>query len=86
MTEQEAVKLLREHGPLITVEFARAAWPDSEGWHRLRKCGNRNTSSRGAGMSWAAAGLLGRLQKKGLVESLYKEGQILWRATKTCTP
>ncbi len=81
MTEQDAVALLRKNGPMVAMDFARAAWPDSEGWHRPRRCGTRNTSSRGAGMSRPALGMLGRLKKKGLVRARYEERATLWEAT-----
>jgi len=62
----KALKVLREHGPMMPSEFARKMWPDAEGWNRPCKCGPSGTT-RGAGMRLAGGAALGKLRKRGWV-------------------
>lgn len=61
-----ALQIIRDneniHRP---TDFARAMWPDSEGWKRVGKIGHG--SHRGVGMILAGGGFLGKLVTQGLI-------------------
>lgn len=67
--QAHALRILRDHGPLMPSEFARRAWPDSPGWRKMHKVGHGAT--RGGGMPSAAGGVLGKLTKTGWVGWTY---------------
>lgn len=66
VSQQRALTILRDHGPLRPREFAKHMWPDSTGWHRSAKCGP-NGSHRGGGMYRAGGAYLGKLRARGWV-------------------
>jgi hypothetical protein len=69
-TDLRALRILAERGPVRPLRFAEFMWPESDGWKRVKNCGNHG-ASRGVGMSLAGAGLLGKLRRRGLAESRY---------------
>lgn len=72
----QALTILRKAGNagLMPKEFAAEMWPESDGWTRQAKCGQKG-SHRGGGMYMAAGGFLGRLRKRGLVEAVWKRNR-----------
>jgi hypothetical protein len=65
----KALRILAEFEhvrPITPKEFAQAMWPDSPGWRRLTKCGNKGVT-RGGAMPQAAGAMLGRLDRAGLI-------------------
>jgi len=60
-----ALLIIRDNDVRSPRDFARLMWPDSEGWKRVHKVGRG--SSRGAAMSLAGGGFLGKLHQKGLI-------------------
>ncbi len=60
-----ALQLIRGGQFRAPAEFARAMWPDSDGFKRHYKCGRG--SSTGTMMAMAGGGFLGKLRKRGLI-------------------
>lgn len=52
-------------------EFAKAMWPDSEGWQRVGNVGHG--AHRGAGMQLAGGSFLGKLRYQGLIWGGYDD-------------
>lgn len=72
LTKQQvrAVRILcRAENPVKPKAFARAMWPDAEGWQSYAKCGAKGVS-RGGGMVLAAGGYLGRLRVAGIAKDV----------------
>jgi len=65
--QQRALSIILSFDGITPSQFAAKMWPDSEG-HKVYHNVGRGVS-RGAGMSLAGGGHLGRLRKKGLVRS-----------------
>ena len=65
----KALRLIRDYTITMPREFAKMMWPDSEGWQRVINVGHG--ASAGAGMPYAAAGFIGRLDYKGLCRWSY---------------
>ncbi len=63
----QALRILKEHGPLAPRRFAKHMWPESAGWRRYTNCGPYGVT-RGGGMNLAAGGFLGKLRRRGLVD------------------
>lgn len=72
----------RVRGGVTATEFARAMWPDAEGWQRVYRCGPKG-SHRGTGMVLAGAGFLGKLVAAGLVRRRISDtGQSFFAASR----
>lgn len=65
----KALRLIATKDIGCPYDFARAMWPDSDGWRRVHKLGHG--SSKGAAMALAAGGFLGKLRAQGFVKWLY---------------
>ena len=68
---KKALIVIRENQIERPKQFARLLWPDSEGWQRVHKVGHG--ASRGAMMSFAAGGLLGKLRCQGYIVGGYPD-------------
>ncbi len=66
--QRKALKILQEHGPLTPRRFAKLMWPDSPGWDVMTNCGQYGVT-RGGCMNLSAGAYLGKLRKKGLVQT-----------------
>lgn len=70
--QANALRIIRDHGPLRPREFAQFMWPDSDGWRRSARCG-ANGSHRGGGMHLAGGGYLGKLRRQGWISPTHKD-------------
>ena len=70
-----ALLIIRDNDVRSPRDFARLMWPDSEGWKRVHKVGRG--SSRGAAMSLAGGGFLGKLYQKGLILHGFPRSRII---------
>lgn len=72
--------------PISPRIFARRMWPDSPGWLSPTKCGNNGTT-RGGAMPQAGGGMMGKLERAGLIygrsKKLTLKGQALLANTKS---
>ena len=66
--QAEALRLVREHGPIFPGRFAELMWPDSPSWHRHSKCGPYGATT-GAGARKAGGSFLTRLARKDLIQN-----------------
>jgi len=66
-----ALRILWTFGPMTPRKFAKAMWPESDGWSRTHKCGP-NGSARGAMMPKVGGGYLGKLRQADLVHSFWR--------------
>lgn len=64
-TKLDALRIIANKSPITATEFAELMWPDSEGWNRVKNCGNGAT--RGRGMVLAGGSYLAKLKKQGLI-------------------
>lgn len=61
-----ALKVVKANPDIRPREFARKMWPDSDGWNRSARSGEKG-SHRGGGMYLAGGGYLGKLYNAGLL-------------------
>lgn len=61
-----ALRVIRNHGPIMPGEFAEKMWPDSPAWGRYHNCGHGATA--GGGMRMCGGSYIGKLYKKGWVK------------------
>ncbi len=66
-----ALEVIEAAGSIRPRAFAKAMWPESEGWRRQTRCGN-NGVTRGGGMCLAGGGYLGKLVQLGVVEQQFR--------------
>jgi len=66
-SQQRALAIVRDYGPIRPREFAKKMWPDAEAHHHHTKCGPKGVSY-GGGMNLAGGGYLGKLAKLGWVQ------------------
>lgn len=66
--QQDALRLLAEHGPQHPRALAKLLWPDSPAWERrTRRYGTNRNGALGGTMPMNAAKMLWRLEELGLV-------------------
>ena len=68
--QRKALQIVAQHAPIHPKQFAEVMWPDSPCWRHSCRVGHG--ASRGAGMSLAAGGYLGKLARKGWIIMRYQ--------------
>ncbi len=71
--QAKALRIVREHGPILPGWFAHFMWPDSSSWTRTSNCGH-NGARTGVGVEQAGGAFLSRLAKKDLVRDEWDRG------------
>jgi len=66
-----ALEVVKKAGIIRPTAFARAMWPESQGWRRHTRCGPKGVH-RGGGMSLAGGGYLGKLARLGYVRQQFR--------------
>lgn len=61
--EDQTLRIVRAHGPIMPIDVARRLWPASKGWGRPLGRGEQ-------GLARAAARILHRLKDQGLVDTV----------------
>lgn len=65
----KSLRIIQQAPGLRPAEFARRYFPENhEGWSRISKCGPYGSTSGGGLILWAG-GWLGKLRKRGLIDS-----------------
>ena len=81
-TQLEALRILRDYGPLRPTDFARHLWGDDHpGWNRRGKAGPHG-ATHGVGLKLAAGGYVGKLYQKGWVEPVVGTVEVQYKLSR----
>lgn len=70
-SQVRALEIVEKAGVVRPREFAKAMWPESEGWRRHSRCGP-NGVHQGGGMYLAGGGYLGKLSQLGVIRQQFR--------------